>query len=454
MPGLDSLARRRRPSDTPSLGMDLPSLTRSITDTPLHHMGGRLKSCKEVLTSTLQAAVGDQVAILARKGPVMAEVIAFEDSVSLLVPYDPPGDLQPGLTVLRRGGSLEVPTGAPLLGRVLDGLGRPLDNGGPLVGCGRTSVNRPAPAALGRARIRTPFVTGIRAIDGMLTCGRGQRVGIFAGSGVGKSTLLGEIARGSESDVNVIALIGERGREVGPFLEDCLGEEGMRRSVVIVATCEQTPLMRVRATQAATAIADQFRADGANVLLMIDSLTRLAMAQRELGLMKGEPPSSRGYTPSVFQELANTIERLGNASVGGITALLTVLVDGGDMDEPISDAVRSFVDGHIVLDRKIAERGFYPAIDVSRSISRVATEVIDAEHKIAARKFRDLLATYDEAKNLIHVGMYQKGMNPKTDLAVELMGEVERFLKQDVGEYSSYEVTRSRLLQLTTKWTY
>jgi flagellum-specific ATP synthase len=286
----------------------------------------------------------------------------------------------------------------------------------------------------------------------MLTCGRGQRVGIFAGSGVGKSTLLGEIAKGSEADVSVIALIGERGREVAPFLEDCLGEEGMRRSIVLVATCEQTPLMRVRTTQAAIAIADQFRSVGSNVLLMIDSLTRLAMAQRELGLMMGEPPSSRGYTPSVFQVLANTIERLGNAAVGGITALLTVLVDGGDMDEPVSDAVRSFVDGHIVLDRKIAERGYYPAIDVSRSISRVATDVIDPEHKAAARKFRDILATYDEVKDLIRIGMYQKGMNAKTDLAVELMAEVDKFLKQDVGERSGYDQTRTRLLQLTSRW--
>lgn len=436
------------------LGLDLPTLNRSITDTPLYHMGGRLKSCAGVLTSSLQAAVGDQVAIMPKSGPpVLAEVIGFQDAVSQLVPYDPVDDLRPGMPVLRKGRGLTIPVGHALLGRVIDGLGRPIDDKGPLVGCQPVTVNRPPPPALERARVRTPFVTGVRAIDGMLTCGRGQRIGIFAGSGVGKSTLLGEIARGCESDVNVIALIGERGREVGPFLEDCLGEEGMRRSVVIVATCDQTPLMRVRATQAAIAVADHFRSGGDNVLLMVDSLTRLAMAQRELGLMKGEPPSSRGYTPSVFQELANTIERLGNASVGGITALLTVLVDGGDLDEPISDAVRSFVDGHIVLDRKIAERGFYPAIDVARSISRVATDVIDPDHKLAARKFREILATYDEVKDLIRIGMYHKGMNPKTDKAVELMSEVERFLKQDVGEHSGYDQTRAKLLQLASRWT-
>lgn len=437
------------------LGLDLPSLNRRITDTPLFHMGGRLKSCNGVLTSTLQAAIGDQVHIMPKSGPpVLAEVIGFEDNLSHLVPYDQTDDLRPGMPVLRKDGGLLVPTGSALLGRVIDGLGRPIDGHGPLARSPMVPVNRPAPAAMERARVRTPFVTGIRSIDGLLTCGRGQRVGIFAGSGVGKSTLLGEIAKGSESDVNVIALIGERGREVTPFLEDCLGEEGMRRSIVLVATCEQTPLMRVRTTQASIAIADHFRSTGANVLLMIDSLTRLAMAQRELGLMRGEPPSSRGYTPSVFQELATAIERMGNAAVGGITALLTVLVDGGDMDEPVADAVRSFVDGHIVLDRKIAERGYYPAIDVSRSISRVATDVIDPEHKAAARKFRDVLATYDEVKDLIRIGMYQKGMNTKTDLAIEMMTEVDKFLKQDVGERAGYDRSRARLLQIASRWPY
>jgi flagellum-specific ATP synthase len=437
------------------LGLDLPRMTRSITDTPLYHVGGRLKSCAGVLTSTLRAAVGDQVGIMTEDGPpVLAEVIGFRDGVSQLVPYDAVDDLRPDMPVIRKGRGLTVPVGRGLLGRVIDGLGRPIDDKGPLVGCAEAPVNRPPPAAMKRDRIRRPFVTGIRAIDGLLTCGRGQRVGIFAGSGVGKSTLLGEITRGCESDVNVIALIGERGREVKPFLEDNLGEEGLRRSVVIVATCEQTPLMRVRATQSAIAVADHFRGNGDNVLLMVDSLTRLAIAQRELGLMNGEPPSSRGYTPSVFRELANTIERLGNSAGGGITALLTVLVDGGDMDEPVSDAVRGFVDGHIVLDRKIAERGYYPAIDVAKSLSRVATDVIDPEHKAAARKFREILAAYDEAKDMIHIGMYQKGMNPKTDKAVELMAEVERFLKQDEGERSGFETTRSRLLQLSARWPY
>ncbi len=435
------------------LGLDVDALNRDILRTPLFHTGGRLKSCGGVLTSSLQAAVGDQVAIMPKDGPpVLAEVIGFQDAVSQLVPYDPVDDLRPGTPVIRQGRGLSVPVGESLLGRVIDGLGRPIDGKGPIVGCETVSVNRPPPPAMSRARIETPFVTGVRAIDGMLTCGRGQRIGIFAGSGVGKSTLLGEITKGCESDVNVIALIGERGREVKPFLDDCLGEEGMARSVVVVATCEQTPLMRVRATQSAIAIADYFRGNGKNVLLMVDSLTRLAIARRELGLLQGEPPSSRGYTPSVFQELAKAIERLGNASVGGITALLTVLVDGGDLDEPVSDAVRGFVDGHIVLDRKIAERGFYPAIDVARSISRVASDVVDTEHKLAARKFREILSTYDQVKDLIRIGMYQRGMNTKTDRAVDMMDDIEKFLKQDVGERSGYGETRRRLIELTNRW--
>jgi flagellum-specific ATP synthase len=358
------------------------------------------------------------------------------------------------MPVVRKGRGMMVPTGHNLLGRVIDGLGRPMDDGGMLAGCPLKPVNRPAPPALNRQRIREPFVTGIRAIDGMLTCGMGQRVGIFAGSGVGKSTLLGEIAKGSNADVNVIALIGERGREVAPFLEDCLGAEGMARSVVVVATCEQTPIMRVRACQSAIAIADHFRDQGSNVLLMVDSLTRLAMAQRELGLLLGEPPSARGYTPSCFQVLANTIERLGNAARGGITALLTVLVDGGDMDEPVADAVRSFVDGHIVLDRKIAERGIYPAIDVSKSISRVATEVISKEHAAAARKFRNVLATYAEVQDLIRIGAYVRGSSPQVDRAIELMPRIDKFLRQDTGERSDYDQTRRFLFEIAAAWSF
>ncbi|AMV25636.1 Flagellum-specific ATP synthase [Gemmata sp. SH-PL17] len=435
------------------LGLDMPAMNRSIVQTPLYRMGGRLKSVTGLMTCNIPAAVGDHCAILPNDGePVLAEVIGFENDQAYLVPFDAAENLRPGMAVLRKGKGLMVPTGRNLLGRVIDGLGRPLDGKGPITDCPLRPVNRPAPPAMERQRIREPFVTGVRAIDSMLTCGGGQRVGIFAGSGVGKSTLLGEIANGSQADVNVIALIGERGREVAPFLEDVLGPEGMARSVVIVATCEQTPLMRVRASQAAIAIADYFRGEGQNVLFVIDSLTRLAMAQRELGLLLGEPPSSRGYTPSVFQTLANTVERLGNAAVGGITALLTVLVDGGDMDEPIADYVRGLVDGHIVLDRKIAERGFYPAIDVSRSVSRVATDVVDREFSKAARKVRAIMATHAEVLDLIRIGAYVRGSSPQVDKAIELMPKLEKFLKQDVGERATFEETRTGLFQIAAAW--
>jgi flagellum-specific ATP synthase len=266
--------------------------------------------------------------------------------------------------------------------------------------------------------------------------------------------LLGEIAKGSEADVNVIALIGERSREVTPFLEDCLGEKGLQRSTVVVATSEQSPLLRVRAAQAAIALADYHRNRGANVMVMVDSLTRLAMAQRDIGLLLGEPPTARGYTPSVFRLLASVVERLGNAATGSITALLTILVDGDDMDEPVSDAIRSFVDGHIVLDRKIAERGMYPAIDVSRSISRVAVDVINREHGVAARRLRSILATYSEMHDLIRVGAYVKGASPQLDLAIKLLPAVERFLRQEIGESSPFGKTCQELQQITAEWSF
>jgi flagellum-specific ATP synthase len=435
------------------LGLDLSAMNRSITETPRYSIGGRLRSVTGLMTSAIPAAVGDHCFIMPRQGePVLAEVIGFEKDIAYMVPFDTAEDLRPGMPVMRKGKGATIPFGTNLLGRVIDGLGRPVDGKGPITDCKAVPVNRPAPPAMERQRIREPFITGTRSIDAMLTCGKGQRIGIFAGSGVGKSTLLGEIAKGSQADVNVIALIGERGREVAPFLEDVLGTEGMARSVVIVATCEQTPLMRVRAAQSAIAIADHFREGGQNVLFVIDSLTRLAIAQRELGLLLGEPPSSRGYTPSVFATLANTVERLGNSAVGGITALLTVLVDGGDMDEPIADYVRGLVDGHIVLDRKLAERGFYPAIDVSRSISRVASDVVDKPQTVAARKLRAILATYADVQDLIRIGAYVQGSNAQVDKAIELMPRVEKFLKQDVGEHSSFEKTRQALFTLASEW--
>ncbi len=436
------------------LRLNVEKLCREIATYDVFRTAGKLRSATGLLlTSTVPAALGDQCAIVIGKGrSILAEVIGFADGQAYLVPYELADDLQPGMPVARLGHALRAPVGDRLLGRVLDGLGRPLDGGGPIEGCERRVVRHDPPPAMERARIREPFVTGQRALDGLLTLGRGQRVGIFAGSGVGKSTLLGEIAKGAEADVNIIALIGERGREVRPFLDDCLGPEGLARSVVVVATCEQPPLLRVRAAQVAVTMADHYRSQGAHVLLLLDSLTRMAMAQRELGLALGEPPSARGYTPSVFQLLATTLERLGNGARGSITGIATVLVDGDDLEEPISDATRSLVDGHIVLDRRLAERGRYPAVNISRSISRIAHDVTNAVHQTAARKLRAILATYAEAEDLIRIGAYAKGSSPQVDRAVELMPAVEAFLRQDVEERSSLAETQQALQLIANAW--
>jgi flagellum-specific ATP synthase len=437
------------------LMLDVARLCEEVADSELFQAVGRVHSAAGLLWSChLRAAVGDQCEVLTPRGPVRAEVIGFTRGLTHVVPYETVSEVQPGLAVVRTTAGLRAPVGDELLGRVLDGLGRPLDGRGPLERCEYRPVRQQVPPALGRSRIRMPFVTGQRVIDGLLTCGWGQRVGIFSGSGVGKSTLLGEIARGSNADVNVIALIGERGREVVPFLEDCVGEHGLTRSVVLVATCDQTPLMRVRAVQVALTIGDYYRDAGANVLLMVDSLTRLAVAQRELGLALGEPPSVRGYTPSVFQLLANVVEAMGNAEHGTLTGLLTVLVDGGDMDEPIADAVRSLVDGHIVLDRRLAERGHYPAVNVGVSLSRVANDVVTPAHAAAARKLRAIQATYDEAEDLLRIGAYVKGSSPQLDRAVELRPALLTLLRQNVGEATALADTVAGMERIAAAWPY
>jgi flagellum-specific ATP synthase len=436
--------------------IDWTSVGQCLADHDPVRVAGKVRSAKGLLLSCqLPAAVGDQCDLVGPGGRTTpAEVIGFAGDLVYVVGYEDGGEVSPGMTVVNRGHRLRLPLGRGLLGRVLDGLGRPLDDAGPLTGCVRRPVQVDTPPALRRSRIRDVFVTGQRAVDGLLTLGRGQRVGIFAGSGVGKSTLLGEIARGAEADVNVIALIGERGREVQPFLDDCLGPDGRARSVVFVATCDQTPMMRVRTAQSALAVADSFRAGGANVLLMLDSMTRLAMAQRELGLALGEPPSARGYTPSVFQLLANFIERLGNAETGSITGLLTVLVEGGDLDEPITDAIRSFVDGHVVLDRKLAEAGHYPAISVAQSISRVAHDVTDAAHQEAARKVRAALATHAEVEDLLRIGAYVKGAMPAVDRALELRPAILDFLRQRMGERAGLAETKAALQRVAAGWSF
>jgi flagellum-specific ATP synthase len=292
----------------------------------------------------------------------------------------------------------------------------------------------------------------VRVLDGLLTCGRGQRIGLFAGSGVGKSTLLGEIAKTARADMNVIALVGERGREVRPFLEDCLGETGRDRSVVVLATSEEPPLMRVRAVLTAVAIAASFRDQGHDVMFLLDSVTRMAMAQREIGLLRGEPPGTRGYTPSVFNLLASTLEKLGTSPSGSITGLITVLVDGDDMDEPVSDAVRGILDGHLILNRKLAARGHFPAVDVLRSVSRLFQEIADPSHREAARRVRECLATYEEMEDLIQIGAYKRGTTARIDRAIQLYPEILKFLKQASNAPSPWDQTRAELIRLGQAW--
>ena len=418
-------------------------------------VGGKVVSARGLmLTCKIPAAVNDRCEILTgQSSSCLAEVVGFAGDLAYLFLYENGDQVKPNMPVINRGHGVQVPSGAGLLGRVVDGIGRPIDDKGPLRGCRWRTFALTAPSPLRRTRVREVFNTNLRAIDGLLTLGRGQRVGIFSGSGVGKSTLLGEIAKSSDSQVNVIALIGERGGEVKPFIEDCLGA-GLQKSVVVVATCDDPPLMRVRAAQLALAIADSFRRRGLHVLLMCDSLTRLAMAQRQIGIAHGEPPSARSYTPSVFQLLANYVECMGNAAKGSITGILTVLVDGDDFDEPITDAVRSFVDGHIVLDRRLAEMGHFPAISVGQSISRVMHDVVDASHQDAARKIRAILATYAQAEDLIRIGAYVKGSMPSLDRAIELREKVLPWIRQAKNERSGLAQTREAMNRIASAWTF
>ena len=425
----------------------------SIQSVDRFRQTGVLRGAQGMLSTTLAAAIGELCTVKTADGDeVQAEVIGFEDGESKLMPFAAVGNLRPGATVVGSGETMRVPVGRSLLGRVVNALGEPIDEEGPLHAEFQRPVMREVPAALRRRPIEEPFVTGVRAIDGLLTMGRGQRVGLFAGSGVGKSTLLGDIARTAQSDLNVVAMIGERGREVRPFIQKCLGPEGLQRSVVVVSTADETPLMRVRAAQTAVTIADDFRQRGANVLFMVDSITRMAVAQREIGLMLREPPSARGYTPSVFQLLANTLEGLGNSDTGSITCLATVLVDGDDMDEPIADSVRSIMDGHIVLSRKLAEKAHFPAIDISASISRVFMDVADLSHREAAMRLRELLGTYSEVEDLIRIGLYEAGTSANVDLAVRLQPAMLAFLKQRQGESTTFAETCSVMHTLAEQW--
>jgi flagellum-specific ATP synthase len=368
---------------------------------------------------------------------VMAEVVGFKDNRVLLMPFESVEGIGLGATVENTKEPLKVPVGEALLGRALDGLGRPMD-GKELNLNEFYPIEAPPPDALKRKIISDILPLGVKAVDGTISVGKGQRIGIFAGSGVGKSTLMGMFARNTRADVNVIALIGERGREVREFIEHDLGEEGMKRSVVVIATSDKPALIRNKAAKTATAIAEYFRDQGKDVLLMMDNMTRFCMAQREIGLASGEPPVTRGYPPSVYAELPKVLERAGNSEKGSITGLYAVLVDGDDFNEPISDTARGILDGHIVLSRKLGHKNHYPAIDVLQSISRCMSGIASKEHKAAAGKLRNVLATYNEAEDLINIGAYKAGSNPEIDYAISKIAKVNDFLIQDVD--SKYQL--------------
>ena len=383
----------------------------------------------------LEACVGEIFGIHTVTGKIVeAEVVGLQEERTLLMPYDRVEGMKSGCLVESFGQALTVPVGEEMLGRVLDANASPIDNLGPVQTGGHQEIQNSPPAPLDRHRINDVMFTGIRALDSMNTIGSGQRVGLFAGSGVGKSVTLGMIAKHSEADVNVIALIGERGREVQEFIEDTLGEEGMKRSVVVAVTSDMAAMSRIKGAFTATAIAEYFRDQGKNVLLMMDSVTRVAMAQREIGLASGEPPTTKGYTPSVFAILPKLLERAGKTDKGSITGIYTVLVDNDDMNEPIADAVRSILDGHIVLSRRLAHKNHYPAIDILESISRVMPNIVTDEQRAVAMKGRELLATYREAEDLVNIGAYVKGSNPKIDEAIRKHPNLESFLIQDMNE--------------------
>lgn len=393
----------------------------------------------------IKAAVGEVCIIYnIKKDIIRCEVVGFKEDTVILMPLGELVGIAPGCKVEPLGHPLSVNCGEHLLGQILDGLGNPFDGESNEKGVSYPLEAMP-PDPLKRKRIDTILPTGVRAIDGLLTMGEGQRVGIFAGSGVGKSTTLGMIAREAKGDINVIALIGERGREVRDFIERDLGEEGMKRSVIVCATSDQSALVRLKGAFTATAIAEYFRDQGKKVILMMDSVTRFAMAQREIGLAIGEPPATKGYTPSVFSMLPKLMERAGTSDKGSITAFYTVLVDGDDFNEPIADAVRGILDGHIVLSRDLAAKNHYPAIDILKSVSRLMSEIADKDHKENASKLRDLLATYNNSEDLINIGAYVKGSNPNIDKAIECHDSILGFLKQGIDESTSFEEVKNML---------
>ena len=396
----------------------------------------------------LEAAIGDEVTVVTPSGLLTTEVVALRDGGLVCLPFGEMRGVRAGARAEAVERAATINVGAELLGRVLDGMGQPLDGGPSLAHLPAVTLDGEPPHPLLRGRVDQQLALGVRAMDTLVSCGRGQRLGIFAGSGVGKSSLLSMIARGSDAEVSVIALIGERGREVREFLENDLGPEGLARSVVVVATSDQPALVRLRAAFVATRIAEHFRDTGADVVLMMDSVTRFCMAQREVGLSAGEPPATRGYPPSVFALLPKLLERAGAGERGSITGLYTVLVEGDDMNEPIGDAARSILDGHVVLSRKLASSGHFPAIDVLESISRVTGAICTPEQRTAATELRRLLAAHREARDLIEIGAYVPGTNPLVDRAVALRDVIDMFLCQDMDDSTPLEQSWAVLQQL------
>jgi flagellum-specific ATP synthase len=395
------------------------------------------------------ASVGDLCWIDSNIGAkVPAEVVGFRENRVILMPFLTMAGIQPGNMVYSTGEPLRVGVDQCLLGRVLDGLGQPIDNKGEFITEKYVNVINSPPSPMERTPIEEPMVTGVRSIDGLTTIGKGQRIGIFAGSGVGKSTTLGMIARNASADINVIALIGERGREVPEFILRDLTEEGLKKSVVVAVTSDKPALLRIKGALCATAIAEYFRDLGLDVLLMMDSATRIAMAQREIGLAVGEPPTTRGYTPSVFALLPQLLERSGTSKTGSITGIYTVLVEGDDMNDPVADSIRSILDGHIVLSRSLAEKNHYPCVDVLASTSRVMSNVITPEHLQASSRLRQVLARYRESEDLINIGAYSVGSNPEIDYALEKIAEINNFLKQGVFEECDYNEAIQKMIEI------
>ncbi len=396
-----------------------------------------------------QVTYGELCHIYMKNGErVPAEVVGFKGNTVILMPIGTLDMIMPGSDVIGTSSAINVKVGDALIGRVLDGLGNPIDKIGPLELDEEAALYREPPNPLDRETITEPIGLGIRAIDGLLTCGKGQRLGIFAGTGVGKSTLIGKIAKESVSDINVIALIGERGKEVREFVENQLGEKGLQKSVLIVATSDKSPLLRLKGAFTAMAIAEYFRDKGKDVMLLVDSITRMAHALREIGLAIGEPPTTRGFTPSVFSTLPKFLERAGHSDKGSITGIYTVLVEGDDFDEPISDAVRGLLDGHIVLSRQYFMKGQYPALDIMGSISRCMIDIVSPEHRKAAESFRRTFAAYKDVEDMVNIGAYKKGGNREIDYAIDMMPKLTNYIKQEVGEESLFEQSIADLTQL------